>query len=404
MSAKSLYHAFGLKGYSIHAIRRDNNQIVLEARQPRQSLRCSACGSDRVFSQGQVKRHFRTLPVGMQPVTIELAVPRVRCRDCGLVRQVKISFATGSRRYTKAFERYALQLARITTTQHAAQHLGVSWDTIRDIERRYLEKHYSKPKLKPIKRIAIDEIAVRKGHRYLTLVLDLDSGRVVYVGKGRNKQSLDPFWKRLKKSRAKIEAVATDMSPAYIGAVQEHLPKAALVFDRFHVMKLFNDKLTALRRELYREATDGLQKKVLKGTRWLIVRNSENLNPEKREHERLEEALSLNKPLATAYYLKEELRLLWEQPGPVTAERFLRDWCQRARASGIKKLMTFANTLEGYRSGILAWYEHPISTGPLEGVNNKIKTLKRTAYGYRNEEYFKLKILAIHQTEYALVG
>jgi len=404
MSASSLYHAFGLKGYSVHAIRHENNQIVLETRQPRQSLRCSACGSDRVFSQGQVKRHFRTLPIGTQPVTIELAVPRVRCRDCGLVRQVKIPFTTGSRRYTKAFERYALQLARITTTQHAAQHLGVSWDTIRDIERRYLEKHYSKPKLKNLKRIAIDEIAVRKGHRYLTLVLDLDSGRVVYVGKGRKKQSLNPFWKRLKKSRAKIEAVATDMSPAYIGAVQEHLPKAALVFDRFHVMKLFNDKLTALRRELYREATDGLQKKVLKGTRWLIVRNSENLNTEKREHERLEEALSLNKPLAMAYYLKEELRLLWEQAGPITAELFLRDWCQRARASGIKKLMTFANTLEGYRSGILAWYEHPISTGPLEGVNNKIKTLKRTAYGYRNEEYFKLKILAIHQTEYALVG
>ena len=97
--------------------------------------------------------------------------------------------------------------------------------------------------------------------------------------------------------------------------------------------------------------------------------------------------------------MKEELRLLWEQPGPVTAELFLRDWCRRARASGLRRLMTFANTLEGCRSGLLAWYEHPISTGPLEGVNNKIKTLKRTAYGYRNEDYFKLKILAIHQTE-----
>jgi len=404
MPADSLYHVFGLKGYCVQAIRHHNNEIILETRQPRKSLRCSSCGSSRVFSQGQAKRRFRTLPIGTQPVTIELAVPRVRCRDCGLVRQVKIPFANGSRRYTKVFERYALQLARITTTQHAAQHLGVSWDTIRDIERRYLEKHYSKPKLKHIKRIAIDEIAVRKGHRYLTLVLDLDSGRVVYVGKGRKKQSLDDFWKRMKKSRAKIEAVATDMSAAYISAVQEHLPKAALVFDRFHVMKLFNDKLTALRRDLHREATEGLQKKVLKGTRWLLLRNSENLNAEKREHERLEEALSLNKPLATAYYLKEDLRLLWEQPGPFTAEQFLRDWCCRARSSGIQILMKFANTLEGYRSGILAWYEHPISTGPLEGVNNKIKTLKRTAYGYRNERYFELKILAIHQTEYALVG
>lgn len=354
MSADSLYHAFGLKGYCVQAIRHQNNEIILETRQPRKSLRCSVCGSARVFSQGQVTRRFRALPIGTQPVMIELAVPRVRCLDCDLVRQVKIPFAPGSRRYTKAFERYALQLARITTTKFAAQHLGVSWDTIRDIERRYLEKHFSKPKLKNLKRIAIDEIAVRKGHRYLTLVLDLDSARVVYVGKGRKKQSLDDFWKRLSSSRAKVEAVATDMSPAYIGAVQENLPKAALVFDRFHVVKLFNDKLTALRRELHREATDGLHKKVLKGTRWLLLRNSENLNDDKREHERLEEALSLNKPLATAYYLKEELRLLWEQAGPITAELFLRDWCRRARASGIRMLMRFANTLEGYRSGILA--------------------------------------------------
>lgn len=191
MSANSLYHAFGLKGYSMHAIHHENNEIILETRQPRESLRCSACGSARVFSQGQVKRRFRTLPIGTQPVTIELAVPRVRCRDCGLVRQVKIPFANGSRRYTKAFECYALELARITTTKYAAQHLGVCWDTVRDIEQRYLEKHFSKPKLKHIKRIAIDEIAVRKGHRYLTLVLDLDSGRVVYVVKAeKNSRSM----------------------------------------------------------------------------------------------------------------------------------------------------------------------------------------------------------------------
>jgi transposase len=404
MSVDSLYHAFGLKGYSVQDIQFQNDHLILQARQPRETLRCSACGSARVFSQGQNIRRFRTLPIGFQPVTIELAVPRVRCRDCGLVRQVKIPFATGSRRYTKSFEIYALMLARITTIQMAAEHLGISWDTVSEIEKRYLKKHYAKPKLRNLKRIAIDEIAVRKGHRYLTLVLDLDTGRVVYVGKGRNKQALSRFWKRLSASRAKIEAVAIDMSAAYISAVTEHLPKATLVFDRFHVMKLFNDKLTALRRDLHREATDDLQKKVLRGTRWLLLMNNENLDDDKRERARLEEALSLNKPLATAYYLKEELRQLWEQPGPLTAERFLKDWCRRARASGIKMLMTFANTLEGYRSGILGWYKYPISTGPLEGVNNKIKTLKRMAYGYRNEEHFVLKILAIHETRYALVG
>ena len=295
MSADSLYHAFGLKGYSVQAIRRENNEILLVTRQPREALRCPKCGSARVFSQGCTNRRFRTLPIGTQRVIIEFAVPRVRCRDCSTVRQVNIPFAPGSHRYTKAFERYALELARITTTKHAAQHLGVCWDTIRGIEQRYLEKHFSRPRLRTLKRIAIDEIAVRKGHRYLTLVLDLDTGRVVHVGKGRKKQALDGFWKRLKSSRARIAAVATDFSSAYIGAVRENLPRAALVFDRFHIMKLFNDKLTVLRRELYHEATDDLAKQVLKGTRWLLLKNAENLDDDRRESERLEEALSLNK-------------------------------------------------------------------------------------------------------------
>ena len=235
-------------------------------------------------------------------------------------------------------------------------------------------------------------------------MLDLDSGRVIHVGKGRSGQALNGFWRRLRSSRAQIEAVATDMSPAYIEAVKKHLPQAALVFDRFHIMKLFNDRLSELRRELYREATDVLEKRVLKGTRWLLLKNWENLDQERNEHQRLEDALVVNRSLAIAYYLKEELRQFWEQPGRITAELFLDDWCARARASGIQMLIKFANTLQGHRSGLLAWYEHRISTGPLEGVNNKIKTLKRMAYGYRNQEYFRLKILAIHKAEYALIG
>lgn len=402
MSANALYHILGLRGYTIDKIRSENDELVVTASQPRASLRCPCCGTARVISQGSQLRRIRTLPVGRHPVIIELDVPRVRCYRCGIVRQVRIPFTDGKRRYTRAFERYALELARITTTQQAARHLGVSWDTIRDIEQRHLQKHFAKPKLKHLKRIAIDEIAIRKGHRYLTVVLDLDRGRVVYVGDGRKAEALAGFWKRLRASHAKIEAVATDMSPAYIAAVRKNLPAAALVFDRFHIMKLFNDQLSQLRRELHREATDQFDKRAIKGTRWLLLTNAEDLDDD--QHARLNRALELNRPLATAYYLKESLRALWEQPGPQIAESFLRDWCRQARASGVRLLMKFADTLEGHRSGILAWYDHRISTGPLEGVNNKIKTLKRAAYGYRNQEYFKLKILAIHRAQYALVG
>ncbi len=200
-----------------------------------------------------------------------------------------------------------------------------------------------------------------------------------------------------------IEAVATDLSPAYISAVSTNLPKAVHVFDHFHLIKLFNDGLSDLRRKLYHEA-ELMQRQVLKGSRWLLLKNPENLDPKHREQERLAAALELNQPLALAYYMKEDLRQIWMQPDKTTATQVLHDWVQRAFASGISTLIKFAKTVALYRSGILAYYDYPISTGPLEGTNNKIKTMKRQAYGFRDLEFFKLKILALHKTKYALVG
>lgn len=347
---------------------------------------------------------FRSLPIGKRASHVLLQIPRVECHACGLTRQVPIDFAEPRRRYTHAFERYALELSRHMTIKDVAEHLGVGWDTIKDIQQRHLQKHFAKPKLKHLRLLAIDEISVGKGHRYLTVVLDLESGAVVFVGDGKGADALTPFWRRLRPSRACIEAVAIDMSQAYIMAVQENLPDAVLVFDRFHVVKLFNERLSDFRREVHREATEGMHKKVLKGTRWLLLKNPENLDPKRRERERLEEALRMNKPLATAYYMKEDLRQIWEQPDKATAARVLDDWVRRAEASGIKVLHRMAATLGAHRHGILAHYAYPISTGPLEGTNNKIKTMQRQAYGYRDREFFKLKIYALHQSRYALVG
>jgi transposase len=255
-----------------------------------------------------------------------------------------------------------------------------------------------------VKRIAIDEISIGHGHRYLTVVLDLGSGAVVFVGEGKGADALRPFWRRLKASRAQIQAVAMDMSQAYIAAVSTHLPDSTIIFDHFHVIKLFNDKLSELRRDVYREATDLLQKRVLKGTRWLLLKNPENLSEHRNERARLEEALNLNVPLATAYYMKEDLRLLWTQPDKASAEAHLNDWIARAEASSIRKLKDFAKTLRTYRNGILAYYDYRISTGPLEGTNNKIKTLQRQAYGFRDRDFFILRIYALHSTRYKLVG
>ena len=186
--------------------------------------------------------------------------------------------------------------------------------------------------------------------------------------------------------------------------MRENLRHAVHVFDHFHVIKLFNDKLSAFRRELYREASTDAERKVLKGTRWLLLKNPENLDSTRDELGRLLEALRLNEPLAMAYYLKEDLRQIWDQPNKRTARRVLKDWLARARASGIGMLVKFADTLEEHQEGVLNYYDYPISTGPLEGTNNKIKTMKRQAYGFRDHEFFKLKILGLHETKHALVG
>ena len=177
------------------------------------------------------------------------------------------------------------------TIQDVAQHLGVGWDTLKDIQKRDLQHRFKKPRLGKLKQIAIDEIRSGHGHRYLSVVLNLETGAVVFVGEGKGTDALGPFGGRLRAAKAKVEAVATDMSPAYIQAIRENLGDAIHVFDHFHVVKLFNEKRSDFRRELHREATEQMHKDVLKGTRWLLLKNPENLDPKRKERERLEEAL-----------------------------------------------------------------------------------------------------------------
>jgi transposase len=404
MSTSLLYHAFGLHGYRQVSCAFQEGSVTFTIEQPRDRLRCPACHARDVWVQGSEERLFRTVPIGKRPTFLRFRVPRVRCFACRHVRQVRVPFAEPRRRYTRAFQRYALELSRHMTIQDVAQHLGVSWDTIKEIQEQHLRRRFGKPKLRGLKEIAIDEVAVGKGHRYLTLVLDLRSGAVVYVGAGKGVDSLRAFWPRLRRARARVQAVATDLGRPYILAVRRHLPRAVHVFDHFHVVKLFNDKLSALRRELYHELSDTGQRRLLKGTRWLLLKNPENLDDARDERERLQEALALNTPLTVAYYLKEDLRQIWQQPDKATAPRVLRDWLARARATGIALLEQFARTLSAHRRGILAYYDCRISTGPLEGANTKIQLMKRQAYGFRDQEFFKLKILGLHETKHALVG
>jgi transposase len=404
MSTSLLYHGFGVRGYEYVKTEYRGGGVCFTIRQAPEALRCSRCGSRNVIRRGSQSRCFRTVPIGSKPVHLRFDVPRVECRDCGGVRQVHIKFAEERRSYCKSFERLVLELSQHMTIRDIACHLQVGWDVVKDIQKRSLTKRFARIKLKKLRQIAIDEISIGRGHRYLTVVLDLVSGAVVFIGDGKGAEALTPFWKRLKASHAKIQAVATDMSPAYISAVQANLKKAALVFDHFHIIKLFNDKLTDLRRAVYREAKDKLHKNVLKGTRWLLLKNPDNLDDERNETQRLQEALALNQPLATAYYMKEDLRQVWSQKTKKAAKKMLDDWIKRAQVTGIAMLQNFAKTLAAHRNQILNYYDYRISTGPLEGTNTKIRVLQRKAYGFRDKEFFKLKIYALHESRFELVG
>jgi Transposase and inactivated derivatives len=326
-----------------------------------------------------------------------MKVQRYKCKNekCDYDQQENIPFATGSRSYTHRFAKYVVDLLRGMTLKDVANHLNVTWDTIKEIHSIYLERHYSPPSLKGVRNIGIDEFAVKKGHIYKTIVVDLDTGRILYVGDGKGVEALGKFWKRCRRHNVQIEHVATDLSAAFIASVFENCPDAVHVFDHFHVVKLMNEHLDDIRRKVYNMEKDINKRKVLKGTRYLLLGNGEDIF-DKQHKTRLDNALSMNEPLSKAYYLKEQLREIWSQVNKDIAESVLDDWIKQARESKIPQLQKMSTTLLAHRKGILAWYDCHISTGKVEGINNKIKVMKRNAYGFRDERYFTLRLFALH--------
>ena len=234
-----MYHGFGLVGYKYVKTAYQGGRVIFTIQHKRDKLHCPKCESRDIVMRGNTKRRFRTLHIGSKPIYLDLCVQQIECRRCNAIRQVNLGFADPRFSYTLSFERYVLDLSRHMTILDIARHLAVSWDVIKDIQKRYLQKKFSCPRLKDIHSLAIDEIAVKKGYTYLTVVLDLESGTVIFFGDGKGSDALLPFWKRLNRSGARVQAVAIDMSTAYIEAVRSHLPDAAIVFDHFHVIKLY---------------------------------------------------------------------------------------------------------------------------------------------------------------------
>ena len=294
MSTSFIYHAFGLRDYFYKTTRFIGGILTFEIIPKQEAIKCPECNSRSVIKKGVVTRDLRTIPVGSKPVILRTTIQRVWCPFCQFVRQIKLSFSQKGKSYTRAFERYVLELSQFMTIKDIANHLRISWDTIKQIQKEDLRRRYRSILLKNVRQIAIDEISVEKGHKYLTIVLDLESGRILHVGDGKGGDALKSFWTKVKKSKATIEAVSIDMSPAYLSTVIENLPGSTIVFDRFHVVKLFNEKLSDFRRKLYNLLANSEQQKLLKGIRWLLLKNPENLSNEKGEPQRLEKALEIN--------------------------------------------------------------------------------------------------------------
>lgn len=295
-----------------------------------------------------------------------------------------------------------IDLSRMMTILDVAELTGLSWDTVKDLVKKRLAKDYAHIRLKELRRLAIDEIYLGRKQKYLTLVIDQESGRIIWVGRGKAGEALQGFWRRLKASGARIEAVAMDMSQAYASAVARHLPEALIVFDRFHVMKLMNEKLDDLRRELVRQAQSEEAKVAIKGTRWLLLYRRDNLPKSKARQ--LQKALERNRPLATAYLLKEELALAWETESWEAMADHLCAWCEKAIASGIDQLVSVAQSLTDHAEGLLTYSTTGMTNGRMEGINRKIKTMLRQFYGLRDNDFLRLKLYALHESKHKLVG
>lgn len=397
MNSSFLYHAWGL--YTLECTKEEykGNTIILHVQTKKRLSVCPKCGHRHLVKNGYRMREFLGLPIGGKKVIVRMKVQRYKCKcnDCDYDRQEPIPFASGSRSYTHRFAKYVVDLLHGMTLQDVANHLHVSWDTIKEIHVAYLQRHYSPPSLDGVKNIGIDEFAVRKGHIYKTIVVDLDTARIIHVGNGKGSEALDGFWKKIHRKGVNIKHVATDLSAAFISSVMKNCTGAIHVFDHFHVVKLMNDHLDTIRRLAYHMEKDINKRNVLKGTRYLLLGNGDDILDGKHKT-RLENALAMNEPLSKAYYLKEQLREIWAQTCKADAERVLNDWVSQALESKIPQLNKMANTMLAYRTGILAWYDCHISTAKVEGINNKIKVMKRSAYGFRDELYFKLRLFALH--------
>ena len=394
MSTSLIYHTQGIQGFQHESFSFSGGCVV--QRLKRKNFRCLQCNSRNVSRYQTRRRKIQALPYGQKPTFFELDVHQLYCFTCGKKTSEQLPFLSHPKaRLTKAFERTIVELRRDMTISALSDYFKVRWHTIKEIEKRHLQRKYARIPLKTVKVMGIDEIAYgrdEKGKiRFWTIARDLKTGAVLHVDKGKDGDSLKNFLKRLRQSGAKIEVVAMDMAKAYISWVKKNLPGTKIVFDHFHVIKLMNDKIDKERRELAK-TLDKQQADQLKNMRYILLRNEENLKPNAQE--RLEALKAFSEELCELHTMKEELRSIYRTAeNELQAALALGDWCEKASVGCSKNMRKMAKTIHSHWEGIIAYWSYGgLTNAAMEGFNNKVKTMIRQAYGLRDLEYMRLKI------------
>jgi len=400
MPASLLYHTNQISDIQVKNVEYFDSKIVFHASFHPNKPSCPTCECTQHYLDGMKTRNLRIAPLGNKSSFLSLEIHRHKCTNCAQVWWPTIPFVRGKKRVTLSFENYVIRMMQFATIKHVANFLEASWGLIKGIHKDFLKREYAGIDYESLQYIGVDEFSISKGHQYMTIFINLRSGEILHAVEGKTIESVRPFLMDLAAKSKNIKAIAMDMNAAYASAVKLFLPGVDIVFDRFHVMGLLNTALEEIRRSQQNKCNQvGL--KVLKGCRFLLLSNYENLNPKKRSS--LASLFDVNSPLLTAHTMKEQIRLFWTKTTIQEGCKFLGWWIMDALESGIAELEKSGRTLLRHWKGLTNYFKHKITNGKTEGINNKIKTMKRQAYGFRDIEYFKLRLYNLHKVVHSFV-
>jgi transposase len=355
---------------------------------------CGQCGHTTDQLHDVTERWVRDLPILDAQTHLLVQRRRVLCPQCG-PKLEKLSWLEPYARVTWRLAESVAQLCAVLPIKHVAEFYDLGWDVVKRMDKAFLQRTVGPPALSNLEVLVMDEFAIQKGHRYATVIVEPNTKRVLWVCRGRGREDIRPFFELLgAEGRQKLRAVVMDMNGAYEEEVRYQCPLTEIVYDLFHVVaKYGREVVDRVRVDEANRQESKAARKVIKSARWLLLRNKENIEKEA-DRVRLRELLDANKSLMTVYVLKDDLKELWDYRYEKPARSFWQSWFGRAMRSGLEPLQNFARKLKDYLPGILAHCRWPLHTSLLEGINNKIKVIKRMAYGFRDDEYFFLKIRA----------